>query len=105
MSAFQETAMFLTFMPAPGDVVIRANASDQTPRYVLSCSPGPAQFGCATRAEVERMARAYATHAGVSLWFSDGPGLFARLPALRAETRRTPQRGGIRASGFMPAPA
>jgi len=105
MSAFQETAMFLTYMPAPGDVVIRADASDQAPRYVLSCGSGPAQFGCATRAEAERMARAYATHAGVSLWFSDGPGLFARLPALRAETRPTPQRGDIRASGLMPASA
>ena len=38
-------------------VVIHSSRNDATPTYAICAVPGPDQFGCATRAEAERMAR------------------------------------------------
>ncbi len=81
-------------MPATGDVVIHSSASHATTSYAIYAVPGPDQFGCATRAEAERMARSYAKRSGVNLWFSEGPSgltLLARFRgANRGQRRRTP---------------
>ena len=96
--------MTIVSTPTSGDVVIRAAEPGATPRYLLRASPGPDQFGYATRAEAERMGRAYAAHAGVILWFAERPQLFSLLADFRGPVRRTRQRMEVRV-GAMPARA
>ena len=43
-------------IPETGDVVIHSSGSHATPSFAIRAVPGPDQFGCATRAEAERMA-------------------------------------------------
>ena len=58
-------------IPETGDVVIHNSGSPATPSFAIRAVPGPDQFGCATRAEAERMARSCAKRSGVNLWFSE----------------------------------
>jgi hypothetical protein len=58
-------------IPETGDVVIHSSGSHAPPSFAIRAVPGPDQFGCATRAEAERMARSCAKCSGVNLWFSE----------------------------------
>ncbi len=83
----------MTFADAPdnGDVVIRTGGPGAESSFVVRAVPGPDQYGCATRAEAVRLARSYAEHAGVSLWFAESPNQFTRLACFRAPARPAPQ--------------
>ncbi len=50
---------------------------------VLSSFPGPDQFGYPTIAEADRMARAYAEHAGVNVWLAGFASEFTLLFSFR----------------------
>ena len=94
-------------IPETGDVVIHSNGNDATPTYAICAIPGPDQFGCATRAEAERMARSCAKRSGVNLWFSESPSgstLLARFRGVvhkqqRRRTASTADRIGAIQSG------
>ena len=81
-------------IPETGDVVIHSSGSHATPSYAICAVPGPDQFGCVTREEAERVARACAKQCGVDMWFSEGPGGFTLLARFRraasGRRRRTP---------------
>lgn len=85
-------------IPETGDVVIHNSGSDEMPSFAISAAPGPDQFGCATRAEAERMARFCAKRSGVDLWFSESLTDFTLLGRFRGaagqQPRRTPRTDG-----------
>jgi hypothetical protein len=66
-------------VPESGDVMIHAGGLDASPAYVLSSFGEPDQLACATRAEAEKMARAYAAHVRVSVWLAGAPTEFTLL--------------------------
>lgn len=63
-------------VPADGDVLIRSIGSRGDPGYALCTVPGPDQLRCATRAEAEGVARAYAAHAHVDVWTATAANRF-----------------------------
>lgn len=79
-------------IPETGDVVIHNSGSPVAPSFAIRAVPGPDQFGCATRAEAERMARTCAKRSGVDLWFSEGSSDFTLLARFRGTARRQPRR-------------
>jgi hypothetical protein len=79
-------------IPESGDVVIHSSGSHTTPSFAIRAVPGPDQFGCATRAEAERMAPSCAKRCGVDLWFSQGPSGFTLLARFRGTARRQARR-------------
>ena len=78
-------------LPVDGDLVIRAGGTDVEPLFVVRTIPGPDQFGCATRAKAARMARTYAEHARVNVWFveSGSAGGLTLLARFRRTARVT----------------
>jgi len=95
-------------IPETGDVVIQTSGSHETQSFAIRAVPGPDQFGCATRAEAERMARTCAKRSGVDLWFSEGPSGFTLLARFRGTARQQPRRtraadGAL--AGRKPTPA
>ncbi|MEO8681521.1 MAG: hypothetical protein ABI665_20915 [Vicinamibacterales bacterium] len=66
-----------------GDVVIRLGGPNPEAEFVVSAFPGPGQLACATRVDAERLAMAYANHAGVDAWFDEGPNGFTLLGHFR----------------------
>ncbi len=80
--------MVFVDVPKIGDVVIRRGDGPDT-LYVLSFVPGPDRCGYATRAEADRMACAYAEHAGVDVWLAQFPNEFTPLFRVRESKPRT----------------
>jgi hypothetical protein len=67
-------------VPQIGDVLIRrGHGPDAKPLMVLSSVPGPDQLAYATRVEAERVACAYAEHAGVNVWLAEFNSEFTLL--------------------------
>lgn len=89
--------MVFVDIPKIGDVVIRRGYGlDAKPLMALSSVPGPDQFGYATRGEANRMACAYAEHAGVDVWRAESPNEFTLLFSCRASTyARTASVSGL----------
>ena len=79
-------------IPETGDVVIHNSGSHAAPSFAARAVPGPDQFGCATRAEAERMARSCAKRSGVNLWFFESLTDFTLLGRFRGAARRQPRR-------------
>jgi hypothetical protein len=77
-------------VPEGGDVVIRTRGKDAHPGYVLGSAAGSNQLACATRAEAERIARAFAEHTRVNVWLAGAPNEFMLLVAFRGSERGTP---------------
>jgi len=96
----------MTFAGAPGngDVVIRIGGHGAAPAFLVRAVPGPDQYGCATRAEAARLARSYAEHAGVNLWFAASPNRFTLLARFRAPARPMPQDTRASAGTARPGP-
>jgi len=79
-------------IPETGDVVIHNSGSHAAPSFAARAVPGPDQFGCATRAEAERMARSCAKRSGVNLWFFESLTDFTLLGRFRGAARQQPRR-------------
>jgi hypothetical protein len=78
-------------VPHNGDVVVSHCGPDASPAYVLRTVPGADQFGYATRGEAEQMARAYAAHARVDVWWAESPHTWTLLARGRGSTSPTPR--------------
>jgi hypothetical protein len=95
--------MALVKVPEGGDVVISTRGPDVHPAYALRSVAGPDQLGCATRAEVEKMARGFAEHARVNVWLAGAPNEFTLLVCFRESERGTPARSAVAARLQPPA--
>jgi hypothetical protein len=82
-----------------GDIVVRPSASIVKPAFILSTHPGAGQFGCSTRFSAEQLARGYARHAHVDVWFAAEDQAFTSVarfrPATRPITLQSPTRGAL----------
>jgi hypothetical protein len=74
--------------PESGDLLIRSGGSDAIGAYTISTVPGPDQFGCAMRGEMERLGRFCARRGRVDLWLSDGRRTFTLLARFREPARQ-----------------
>ena len=89
-----------------GDVLIHRGNPETEPAFVLLSVPGPDQFGCATGAEAERLARSYAAHAGVNVWSAASPNELTLIACFRRSTRHTPpsaESGAARSYALEPS--
>lgn len=77
-------------IPESGDILIRSGGSDTIGAYTISTVPGPDQFGCATRGEMERLGRFCARRCRVDLWLSDSRRTFTLLARFREPARQLP---------------
>ena len=93
--------MPLVDVPENGDVVIRLDGSGVAPAYLVRAVPGPDQFRCATRAEATRIARSYADHAGVNVWFAEGSNRFTLMARGRGPGASRAQQVRVQAVGGM----
>jgi hypothetical protein len=88
--------------PERDDVIIRAGGSNASPAYVLRSASGSDQLAYTTRAEAEKVARAYAEHARVNVWLPGAGNEFTFLVGFRGSERTTPQRSAGALHGQPP---